>query len=67
MGSSVLNVLDSCELFTMHTNTRPKQKPALKNEVCDEMRFARFNGAIGSMGSSASKGKVMTCRSAKSC
>lgn len=47
----------------MQTRTRPKQKPALKNDVCADIRLARFKPAIGSKGSRASKGKVMTCRS----
>ena len=51
----------------MQTSTRPKQKPALKNDVCDDIRLARFKPAIGSNGSRESKGKVMTCRSRIMC
>jgi hypothetical protein len=64
MGSNVLNVLESWLDLTMQTSTLPRQCPALKNDVCDEMRFARLSPAMGSIGSSASKGNVMTCRSA---
>lgn len=63
MGSSVLNVLDSWLDFTMQTNTLFKQNPALKKDVCDDIRLARFRPAIGSKGSKASRGNVMTCRS----
>lgn len=63
IGSSVLNVLDNWLDLTTQTNNRPKQKPALKNDVCAAIRLARFKPDIGSNGSRASKGKVMTCRS----
>ena len=49
IGSSVLNVLDSWLDLTMQTKTLPKQYPALKNEVCDEILLARFKPAPGSL------------------
>lgn len=63
MGSSVLIVLDRGLDLTTQTRTFPRQIPALKNEVCDDILLARFRPAIGSMGSNASSGNVITCRS----
>jgi hypothetical protein len=60
-----LIVLDNGLDFTTQTSVFPRQTPALKKEVCEDIRFARFRPAIGSMGSRASKGKVITCRSKK--
>lgn len=65
MGSRVLIVLESGLDFTTQTRVFPRQMPALKNDVCEDIRFARFRPAIGSMGSRESKGKVITCRSVK--
>jgi hypothetical protein len=63
MGSSVLIVLDSGLHLTIHTSTFPRHTPTLKNAVCDDILFARLRPAIGSVGSSASSGNVITCRS----
>lgn len=63
IGSSVLIVVDSALALTTHTSMRPRHMPALKNDVCDETRFARLSPAMGSRGSSASSGNVMTVRS----
>jgi hypothetical protein len=57
-------VLDKGLDLTMQTSTLPRQTPALKNEVCDDILLARFKPDRGSMGSSASSGNVMTWRSA---
>lgn len=47
----------------MQTSIRPRQYPVLKKDVWDVIRLARFNPARGSIGSNASRGKVMTLRS----
>jgi hypothetical protein len=59
-------VLESGLVLTTQTSVRPRQVPALKNDVCAETRFARFKPAEGSLGSRASKGNVMTARSTSS-
>jgi hypothetical protein len=56
-------VLESGLDLTMQTSTFPRHTPALKNDVCDDILFARFRPAKGSIGSNASSGKVITCRS----
>ena len=53
-------VLDSGLAFTTQTNVLPKQVPVLKKVICAAIRLARFSAARGSMGSRASRGKVMT-------
>ena len=57
-------VLERGLVFTTQTSVLPRQVPALKNDVCADTRFARFNPADGSLGSRASRGNVMTARSA---
>jgi hypothetical protein len=63
IGSSVLIVLDKGLDLTTQTSTLPRQTPALKNVVCDDILFARFKPDRGSIGSRASSGNVMTWRS----
>jgi hypothetical protein len=58
-------VLDNGLDLTTQTSVLPRQTPALKKDVCEEILFARFRPDIGSLGSSASNGNVMTCRSIK--
>lgn len=60
IGSRALIVLERALALTTHTRVLPKHMPALKNDMWDAMRFARFSPAIGSIGSRASRGKVMT-------
>ena len=57
-------MLDKGLDLTMQTRTLPRQTPALKNEVCDDILLARFKPERGSIGSRASSGNVMTWRSA---
>ena len=56
-------VLDSGLAFTTQTRVLPKHTPALKKDIWDAIRLARFNPDIGSIGSNASSGNVITCRS----
>lgn len=60
IGSKVLIVLDNGLDFTMQTRTLPRHIPALKKEVCEDIRLALFSPDMGSMGSRASRGKVIT-------
>jgi hypothetical protein len=63
MGSSALIVLDNGLLLTTQTSALPRQYPALKKVVCDEIRFARLRPSMGLLPLSESSGNVMTCRS----
>jgi len=63
IGSIILRVLDNRLDLTMQTNTLPRHKPTLKNEVGDDIFLARFKPARGSMGFNASSGIVKTVRS----
>lgn len=63
IGSRVFMVVDNALALTTQTSMRPRHMPALKNDVCDDTRLARLMPAIGSRGSSASRGNVMTARS----
>jgi hypothetical protein len=63
MGSRVLKVLDNWLDLTIQTSTRPRQNPALKKEVCEDIRFALLRPAMGSRLSRASRGNVITWRS----
>ncbi len=60
MGSSVLIVDDNELDLTTQTKVRPKQIPARKKDVCDEMRRPRLSEPMGSEGSRASSVNVCT-------
>ena len=66
MGSNVLTVVERALVLTTQTSVRLRHMPALKNEVCEAIRLPLLSAEVGSIGSRASRGKVMTVRSRRS-
>lgn len=56
-------VLDNGLDLTIQTSTLPKQILALKKDVCEDILLALLSPDIGSAGSRASSGNVITWRS----